>query len=667
MMTVNPHVNSFDIFDTLVARRVINPEDIFSIIEEKFPFPNFKHYRTIAQKYSNHTIDDIYIKFKEIYMIDDSLAELLKKFEIETEINNCYLISTNYNRIKDGDILISDMYLKREDIIKILHSIGFTKQVTIFVSPNGKKSGSIWNIVKDKYSINLHLGDNQHSDIYMAKKAGIVAELTTVHLFNEVELFFIKNKLKTFAISLREFRHKNPYKIHSKDYYLYNDQAIYNIPLLILLSTTLYNIMMDEKRTTLLLLTRDGCLLKHIIKLMYPDIICKDLESSRYINTHPNEEYKMYLKSIYFHDTCLIFDLFGSFNTGRELYKELFGTYPRVHLLGYIPSNKLYDGLTYSSNISAEFFNVDTVGSLITMENGKFIRCPIIEYEKDNAITYKETVLSFCNFINTNLLPRTPLLKLFLSTISNFQAKTRHVRTHLTFSMLNKSQKKVFNINRMHNSLTDIADKLGVHKGSVAQCGHRYTDYYTYLFDKFVDYPIKILEIGLYLYGTHRIPSIELWKAYYGKTVTVYGYDHIPEFKKFHNPEDNIEIFIGTQDNKEQVEQCLSVNYDIVIDDGPHDSKGQQTMFKYVFPLLKSGGLYCIESLHWQPKSDYGMKTVNLFTNWKNGNVCGNEFLSNEESNYIFSMIESIDFYPSKSPKWDKELVKQALCIITRK
>lgn len=36
------NVNSFDVFDTLIARNVKYPIDIFDIIEKTYPFPNFK-------------------------------------------------------------------------------------------------------------------------------------------------------------------------------------------------------------------------------------------------------------------------------------------------------------------------------------------------------------------------------------------------------------------------------------------------------------------------------------------------------------------------------------------------------------------------------------------------------------------------------------------------
>jgi len=42
---------------------------------------------------------------------------------------------------------------------------------------------------------------------------------------------------------------------------------------------------------------------------------------------------------------------------------------------------------------------------------------------------------------------------------------------------------------------------------------------------------------------------------------------------------------------------------DIIIDDASHASHHQQNAFLTLFPKLRSGGLYIIEDLRWQPKT----------------------------------------------------------------
>ena len=663
-MIALPTVNSFDVFDTLLARKVLNPCDIFSVIETKFPFPDFRKKRGDAQCNSNGTMDDIYVKFGEMYGVEKDVCDKLKDFEIEMEIQYSYLIQTNCNRVKDGDILISDMYLSSEQIMRILVAHGFNKKVKIYASPAGKSSGMIWPLIQKEYTIQLHLGDNEYSDVQMAKAAGIEAEHTAIYSINKTEQFFLDASQQIFAILLRQFRHMNPYAFGTTEYELYNDQAAFNIPLLLLTSRMLHNILKTENRDTLLLITRDGCLLKHIFSLLYPTMKCVELESSRNVHKNPTQEYKNYLKSVYNKDTCLIFDVYGAFCSGRELFKELFGEYPRVHLLGYdtyFKGSEPYSGLTYSSTKCFEHFNIDCKGSLLKLENGVFVRPPVIEYDINNAIIYKNTVESFCKFIEkyTDFISTNPnLLDSFINSVEK-----ESVKHHNGF---NSVQEKINAVAPLwnHQSLTTMSDILTVSKGSTVGCGHRYTEYYELLLAPWYNKECSILELGINRYGMNSTPSLDLWKAYMCNKTKIYGYDSCLELLKFNKPSDNIFIINGTQKHQTDIEKCCVNTYDCIIDDGEHDSCSQQVMFKTLWKSLKPGGMYCFESLHWQPSYDYGKKTKDLLMDWKSGNLSASYFITQDEVEPIYKTIKKIEFLPSKSVKWDADVLKHAFCVV---
>lgn len=404
--------SSFDIFDTILARRVDN---IFDVVEQKFPYPGFK---SIRESYFG-TIDEIYSQISK--HIDKDICKQLLEFEIEKEIENCYLILTNYNKVKDGDILVSDMYFTEDILRRILKEIGFNKDVKIYVTPNGKYTGNIWNKILKLHNIDYHFGDNEHSDVNNPKQYGITTYHSTLHQNTNIESCLKQNGYTQFSFLLREFRHRNPYPDWSVEFKLYNDQAAYNIPILIAISAILNDYMIKENRHTLLCQTRDGCLLEHIFSTLYPEYTCKRLESSRYMNRNPTPHYKEYIKSMYDHSTCILFDLDGSVRSGRHLYKELFGIYPRVYLFQYyyFEDAPVYDGLSYTfSNMHASLnsFNVDTVGTLIGYNDGVFIR-EHIRYSFEHANIFKQTVLSFCEFIkpHIHIIPKDPslLVKLF--------------------------------------------------------------------------------------------------------------------------------------------------------------------------------------------------------------------------------------------------------------
>jgi FkbM family methyltransferase len=647
---VKSPINSFDVFDTLLARKTENPHGIFKIIETEFPFINFYNCRCTAEKYSNGTFDDIYKQFKILYNIDEEICNKLKEYELITEMKNSYLIETNYNRVKDGDILISDMYLNENDIMKILKYHGFNKKVKLYASSNGKSSKTIWPKLLEEYNINLHLGDNEHSDVNSPKLFGINAELTTIHRFSNTEQFFFNNKYSNFSLLIREFRHKNPYEINTNNYQLYNDQILFNIPFLIMYSQSLYEIMINENRTKLLLLTRDCCLLKYIFKLLYPSIECMELQSSRKIHKTPNDEYKNYLIGIYNPNSCLIADLYGAFESGRELYKELFWEYPRVHLFGYNKNTtiniKKYDKLTYLSLLCIENLNFDTIGSLYKLENNIFHRYPIIEYYVEDAEIYKNTVISFYEFMQNKNIPY--ILSLFNSFVDIIIIKC-NVRVFAN----------VYSFS--HPSLLEIANVEKSDKGSIINCGHYYIDYYEELLKDFINNSknISILEYGLNHYTSNCIPSYNLWNIIFRKKLYYVGFDKNKDFLKFNNNNNNIYIY-------NELSYCNNHKYDLIIDDESHSSQSQQFAFKTLWQSIKPGGIYCIESLHWQPFNDFGKKTKDLLLEWKNNNKITSEFINEDELNAIYPEISTIEFYPSKSSKWSEEIKKNAFCVIKK-
>jgi len=439
--------------------------------------------------------------------------------------------------------------------------------------------------------------------------------------------------------------------------------------------------MKQENRTRLLLITRDCCLLKHIFPVLYPDIECLELHSSRKVNINPNQEYKNYLKSIYNHDTSLIFDLFGAFRTGRVLFKEIFGEYPRVHLLGYdkfFQGSEIFPGLTYTSTKCFESLNFDCIGSLLKLHNGIFIRPPLIEYQIEDALIYKETIESFCIFIQKDNINH----KKILSSINNYDNnftdkellnlfidKIDNRKSHINVHNLNivhfriDDKKPIWN----HPSLTDYAEALDVTKGLSSDHYHGYTEYYQLLFSKWYNIPCSILEIGLKRYGHDSIPSIDLWRGYMGLKARVYGFDSNKVFQKFNNPCENVFIITGDERNPKEIERCCAHNYDIIIEDSDHDSQSQQLMFKTLWKSLNNGGIYCIESLHWQPTNETGLKTRELFMNWMNKNIISSDFISIDEANTIVSQIDRIEFYDSMCTVFDENIRKNALCCIWKK
>ena len=164
--------------------------------------------------------------------------------------------------------------------------------------------------------------------------------------------------------------------------------------------------------------------------------------------------------------------------------------------------------------------------------------------------------------------------------------------------------------------LTAIANASGTDKGTVAGLGHGYTPFYELLFSSRRLEPLSFCEIGLCRGGPEvedgaiervvpSLPSVEMWHAYL-PNAKLYGVD-ISDFSSFETEWFKfVRADCGDADQLKAVAD-LGVQFDVVLDDGSHAPFHQQQTFLSLFPTLRSGGLFIIEDIQWQP-STYALK-----------------------------------------------------------
>ena len=649
-------VSSFDIFDTLLARTTKNPTDIFNIVEKEYPYPDFKRIRLDAQSRSLQKIRDIYHHFKQITDISDESIESLMNFELKIEMQNTLPILTNILKIKNDDIFVSDMYLEKDQIRSLLNYHNINSNPELFVSSSGKSDGSMWKTLPDKSRIISHTGDNQHSDIVMASKYHIPGIYTKVHRFTKLEDKLVNEdaKLCTF---FRKFRLMNPYSEETLEYKIYDQQIQYNIPILLFMCKKLETILITENRTTVLFLSRDGCLIYKIFSALYPNFKSIYLYSSRIMNYNYNDHYISYLKQHYQKDTCILFDLHGSFSSGRSLFMNVFGHLPRIFIFDINILSNHHKGITYITNFSnrIETFNQDIRGSLVDYTDTGPINMPTEQPVKLIRIMH-DTVISFISYVSS----QKHILDNPIFNNNNFWIG--YYRNDIVPSEL------ICNNVKEHNmfTLTYLANKYNSDKGDTYKCAHFYTKKYQEIFSAIIDEnTIDLLEIGLNRDKNLSIPSLMIWNDYFSKNVNITGFDIIPDFLKFNGLHNNIKICIGDQSNKTDLYQLKDKKYNVIIDDGYHASKHQQISFLTLWENVKPGGFYIIEDLHYQPEAETCLKTKFLFENWKQNNWISTEFITETEVNNIKPTIESIGFYDSRSKLWGNS-VKNALVYVKK-
>lgn len=219
---------SFDVFDTLISRKVLDPWGIFFYVKEKmqenggFPtalvmkYPNVRHAAEAnVREYYNKskdlrnsecteiTFDEIFQRLAYVYGLSDEQTDLLKKWELEAEIENVIPLKPQIDLVKkylaDGEcvVLISDMYLPKEIIIEFLRKADpVLTEVPLFLSneygvlkTSQKLFFEVYKSFEPFYNFErwVHYGDNQNADIIPPRKFCIYPRKIEKPQFNEIQ------------------------------------------------------------------------------------------------------------------------------------------------------------------------------------------------------------------------------------------------------------------------------------------------------------------------------------------------------------------------------------------------------------------------------------------------------------------------------------------------
>lgn len=267
-----PTLYSFDVFDTLIGRKVLRPEGIFYCVKDKmrsseieFPdiltddYPNIRMYcEECVREYYRKTLTVrkttwreisfplIFEKMAAMYHLSPEQISLLMQWELEEEYENCIPLPEKINLLKElhanGEtvLLISDMYLSREFIQKLLAKADpLLAELPLFLSSELGVQKTTRKLFLEAYYAQenynykqwIHYGDHPYSDGTCARKLGIRPELHEALTFNDYEAALAKTlgtrESYLLSASIARFREKCA---DPKEYYAYGYISLYFVP-----------------------------------------------------------------------------------------------------------------------------------------------------------------------------------------------------------------------------------------------------------------------------------------------------------------------------------------------------------------------------------------------------------------------------------------------------
>lgn len=136
---------------------------------------------------------------------------------------------------------------------------------------------------------------------------------------------------------------------------------------------------------------------------------------------------------------------------------------------------------------------------------------------------------------------------------------------------------------------------------------HHYDAVYEPLLEPLRELPITLLEVGVFVGA-----SLSAWADYF-PNARICGVDTFSRVPRWALPAMAHPRITGYHcDSTKGIPEGFALgSVDVIIDDGDHAPESQIATFGHYFPLLKSGGLYFIEDVHYNHEIGVALAAYN--------------------------------------------------------
>lgn len=291
----NFDVISFDVFDTLLLRPLMNPYDLFELVEKQSGAKGYARARTragldslqrvLCTNAGERSLEEIYSLIPEYAHLRDAECAM----EDRLLVGNPEMIAL-YNEAKRKGkkvVIVSDMYLSGDFIRKKLRDVGIDNWDGFFLSSERKcrkDTGALFEVMLREMNVIparvLHIGDTESADFNRALEKGIVSYLYPKVVRRAIDSSVAYRRFLGRKPSLSRRRlvaavavaHHIGKKMHGSG----DELTDIGYQLLSVIGFAYAKFVCDDVRKRnidkILLVARDGYIFEELIKVIAPDL-----------------------------------------------------------------------------------------------------------------------------------------------------------------------------------------------------------------------------------------------------------------------------------------------------------------------------------------------------------------------------------------------------------
>jgi hypothetical protein len=356
-------LKSYDLFDTLIARRCVSPLVLLEQVQQQAGIQGLAQARAeqghrLWMEKTVHTTPMMYAAALTSLGLPDTEATNLASMEYAIELQETIPVLRHLEALEMGDLVISDMHhpdwVLHQLLRKAQGELGRRWPSALLRTNRGKHDGDVWRRLRDEARAVQHLGDNAHSDHAQAIASGHQASVTHWTLPTQAERLLAQAGAGSVMRAARSARLRCVGAADDAQSPMLEAMANVVFPVLAVGAAYLHDAMKQLKKTHLVFCGRDGATWMRAFHVLFPNVPATLLPSSRHSLVRGGDAYSRMIKGVLQEhgSTALLVDLCGT-ATSWAVFFERWKIPPQemVMLLKYAQAPERLDGSAWADGL----------------------------------------------------------------------------------------------------------------------------------------------------------------------------------------------------------------------------------------------------------------------------------------------------------------------------